>query len=398
MPKFIPYGRHVVDDSDIKAVEAVLRSDWLTCGSAVDNFEEKLKDAVSAEYAVSCSNGTTAIHLALLALGIKAGDKVVVPAITFLASANAVCYVGADVVFADVDPETGLLTAETLLSAIQNEKDSSSIKAVVNVHLAGQCGDLEAIHNVAKEHNLFIVEDAAHAIGTSYVDANGKAYAIGSNAFSDLTTFSFHPVKTIALGEGGAVTTNNSRFAERMKSLRSHGMIRDSNQWMHKEDSFDKDGASNPWYYEMQELGYNYRICDINCALGSSQLMRLAEFKSIRQRFVDQYDAAFIGRKHIKPLKKLATSDTAWHLYVLHIDFESLGKSRRTVMDQLKSEGIGTQVHYIPICNQPYYTNLYGEQNLIGAERYYASCLSLPLYAGLTDEEQMHVIQQVLSL
>jgi UDP-4-amino-4,6-dideoxy-N-acetyl-beta-L-altrosamine transaminase len=398
MPKFIPYGRHVIDDADIKAVEAVLRSDWLTCGSAVDAFEGKLKTAVYAEYAVSCSNGTTALHLALLALDIKPGDKVIVPAITFLASANAVRYVGADVVFADVDPETGLMTAETLLSAIQNEKDSTSIKAVVNVHLAGQCENLEAIQKVAKKHNLFVVEDAAHGIGTSYVDANGKAHAIGSNAFSDLTTFSFHPVKTIALGEGGAVTTNNPHFYEKMKSLRSHGMVRDSNQWVHAEEALDKDGSPNPWYYEMQELGYNYRISDINCALGSSQLTRLEEFKSIRQRLVDQYDEAFSGQKQIKPLKKLATSDTAWHLYVLHVNFESLGNSRREVMEQLKAEGIGTQVHYVPVCNQPYYTNLYGKQCLPGAEHYYSGCLSLPLYAGLTDEEQIHVIQKILDL
>lgn len=400
MPKFIPYGRHVVDDSDIKAVEAVLRSDWLTCGSAVDNFEEKLKDAVSAEYAVSCSNGTTALHLALLALGIKAGDKVVVPAITFLASANAVRYIGADVVFADVDPKTGLMTPETLLAAIKSEKDCASIKAVINVHLAGQCGNLKAIYNVAKEHNLFVVEDAAHAIGTIYAIDDGDcwAYPIGSNSFSDLTTFSFHPVKTIALGEGGAITTNNPDFAEKMKSLRSHGMVRDSRQWINAEDAFDKDDSPNPWYYEMQELGYNYRISDINCALGSSQLTRLEEFKSIRQRLVNQYDAAFSGQEYIKSLKKLAASDTAWHLYVLHVDFDQLGKSRRAVMEQLKAEGIGTQVHYVPVCNQPYYIALYGKQCLPGAEQYYAGCLSLPLYAGLTDEEQIHVIQQVLSL
>ena len=399
MPKFIPYGRHVIDDADIKAVETVLRSDWLTCGSAVDTFEEKLKDAVFSEYAASCSNGTTALHLALLALDIKAGDKVIVPAITFLASANAVRYVGADVIFADVDPETGLLTAETLLDAIQKERNSASIKAVINVHLAGQCGDLSAIYNLAKQYNMFIVEDAAHAIGTIYIEEGDCwSYPIGSNSFSDLTTFSFHPVKTIALGEGGAVTTNDKHLAEKLKSLRSHGMMRDSNQWMNIEDAFDKNGVSNPWYYEMQELGYNYRISDINCALGSSQLMRLAEFKSIRQRLVDQYDAAFSGQKYIKPLKKLATSDTAWHLYVLHIDFDQLGKSRREVMEQLKAEGIGTQVHYIPVCNQPYYTNLYGVQRFSGAEQYYAGCLSLPLYAGLIDEEQMRVIDSVLKI
>lgn len=398
MPKFIPYGRHALNEDDIKAVESVLRSDWLTCGSAVDRFENDLKEVVGAEYAVSCSNGTTALHLALLALDIKPGDKVVVPAITFLASANAVRYVGADVIFADVDPETGLLTAATLLDAIQNEKNSASIKAVINVHLAGQCGDLSSIYNIAKQYNMFVIEDAAHAIGTIYDidDGNCCSYPIGSNSFSDITTFSFHPVKTIALGEGGAVTTNNSHFVEKMKSLRSHGMIRDHKKWINKVDAFDKDASPNPWYYEMQELGYNYRISDINCALGSSQLTRLDEFKTTRQRLVEQYDAAFSGQKYIKPLKKLPTSDTAWHLYVLHINFENLAKSRRIVMEELKAEGIGTQVHYIPVCNQPYYTNLYGKQRLHGAEQYYARCLSLPLYAGLTDEEQMYVINSVL--
>lgn len=398
MRKLIPYGRHSISDADIKAVEDVLRSDWLTCGSAVDYFENVLKSTVNAPFVISCSNGTTALHLAMLALAIKPGDKVIVPAITFLASANAVRYVGADVVFADVDPNTGLMTAETLRVAINRVSDKASLKAIINVHLAGQCEDLDAIYNVAKEHNLFIVDDAAHAIGTDYIDRQGSKHPIGGNSFSDITTFSFHPVKTIALGEGGAVTTNNPHFAERMKSLRSHGMVRDRDQWVHKEDAFDQDGMPNPWYYEMQELGYNYRISDINCALGASQLTRLAAFKAIRQRQVETYDAAFNDYPLLTPMTRLASSETAWHLYVLLVDFNQLGKSRRDVMEQLKADGVGGQVHYIPVYKQPYYVGLYGKQSLPGAERYYEHCLSIPLYAGLTEDEQMHVVEALKKL
>lgn len=383
----IPYGRHAIDQKDIDAVIAVLQSGWLTCGPVVEKFEEKLTQTVSAKHAIACSNGTTALHLVMLALGIGVGDIVLVPAITFLASANAARYVGADVVFVDVDPNTGLMTAETLEEAILNS-NAKSFKAVVNVHLAGQCENLEAIQKVAKKYDLLIIEDAAHAIGTIYTDESGKQHAIGSNSFSDITTFSFHPVKTIAMGEGGAVTTNDPVLAKKIQLLRSHGMVRDSSQWQGSE--------SGPWYYEMQELGFNYRISDINCALGISQLEKLNEFKTERSKIVDFYDNAFSNVYYVTPLKKLKCSSTAWHLYVLFIDYEHLGKSRAQLMTELKGKGVGTQVHYIPLYKQPYYKKLYGDILLPGAEDYYTKCLSLPLYVGLT--EQQDVVKRILSL
>lgn len=226
MNDWIPYGRHAIDENDIQAVINVLKGDWLTCGPAVEQFENKICEVTQADYAIACSNGTTALHLALLALDIKKGDQVIVPAITFLATANAVRYVDAEVVFADVDPETGLMTAETLERAIQNSESRADIKAIINVHFAGQCENLEEIAAVAKKYNLRLVDDSAHAIGTNYVNNEGAISPIGSGQYCDLATFSFHPVKTIALGEGGAITTKNSILAEKIRMLRSHGMIR----------------------------------------------------------------------------------------------------------------------------------------------------------------------------
>ncbi len=380
----IPYGRHSVDQKDIDSVIRVLQSDWLTCGSMVDQFEDILAKVVDAKYAIACSNGTTALHLAMLTLGINSGDTVLVPAVTFLASANAVQYVGADVVFVDVDQSTGLITAATLEKAILANKNKS-LKAVVNVHLAGQCEDLEAIYKIAKKYNLLIIEDAAHAIGTVYIDQNNKRHPIGSNAFSDITTFSFHPVKTIAMGEGGAVTTNNLEIAKKLKLLRSHGIVREKTEW--------EGNESGPWYYEMQELGFNYRISDINCALGVSQLEKLAIFKFERTKIVKFYDDAFLNIEYIKPIKKLNHSDTAWHLYIVHIDYEKIEKSRTQVMTELKDNGIGTQVHYIPLYKQPYYKKKIGDIKLSGAEIYYSQCLSLPLYVGLKPNDQLNVIK-----
>ncbi len=381
----IPYGRHSIDQSDIDAVVQVLQGGWLTCGPIVETFEQKLEKIVNAKYAIACSNGTTALHLAMVVLSIGVGDVVLVPAITFLASANAARYVGADVVFVDVDPSTGLMTAETLEAAIFQCKDRP-LKAVINVHLAGQCENLEAIQRVAKKHDLLIIEDAAHAIGTIYTYEGGERHSIGSNAFSDVTTFSFHPVKTIAMGEGGAVTTNDPEIAKNLKLLRSHGMIRNSSEW-------EEEAESGPWYYEMQELGFNYRISDINCALGLSQLEKLDKFKDERSKIVEFYDSQFINCPHITPLKKIKCSDTAWHLYVVCIDFDILGQTRAEVMIKLKENGIGTQVHYIPLHKQPYYKKLSGERTLVGAEEYYAKCLSLPLYVGLSLSEQQEVVK-----
>lgn len=386
----ITYGRHCIDQIDIEAVVDVLKSDWLTCGPVIDRFENTLSEMVDAKYAVSCSNGTTALHLALLALDITENDVILVPAITFLASANAARYARADVVFVDVDPITGLMTAQTLEDAILKNKDKN-LKAVINVHLAGQCEDLQKIHTVARDYGLLIIEDAAHAIGTRYISEDGSSHPIGSNAYSDLTTFSFHPVKTIAMGEGGSVTTNNEKIAQKLKSFRSHGMFRESSQWLNKNEE------TGPWYYEMHELGYNYRVSDINCALGLSQLHKIENFKQSRMQLVEQFDELFKETTNLTPLRKLSFSDTAWHLYILLIDFQALGVTRSNLMKDLRLQGISTQVHYIPLYKQPYYQKLYGEISLPGAEEYYSKCLSLPLYVGL-DNHQLERIAQAVKL
>ncbi len=385
----IPYGKHSIDQRDIDAVVEVLQSGWLTCGPVVEEFESKLANVVDSKYVVSCANGTVALHLAMSALGINTGDVVLVPAITFLASANAARYLGADVVFVDVDPSTGLMTAETLEKAISTNKNKN-LKAVVNVHFAGQCENLEEIFNISRKYDLLIIEDAAHAIGTIYFDKENKSYPVGSNAFADITTFSFHPVKTIAMGEGGAVTTNDIKIATKLQRLRSHGMVRNTSEMV--------NNISGPWYYEMQELGYNYRVSDIHCALGLSQLEKLDVFKRERARITEAYDKAFLDNSVITPIRKLHYSDPAWHLYVVHIDYKQLGKSRSVVMSELKDSGIGTQVHFIPIYHQPYYKELYGDILLVGVEEYYQSCLSLPLFHSLSLEEHKKIIQKVLSL
>jgi UDP-4-amino-4,6-dideoxy-N-acetyl-beta-L-altrosamine transaminase len=392
------YGRHCVDQKDIDTVIEVLQSDWLTCGPLVEKFEDALAQKVNSQHAISCSNGTTALHLALLALDIRPEDAVLVPAITFLASANAVRYIGAKVIFVDVDSNTGLVTPETLEAAVVQNKNAS-IKAFINVHLAGQCENLEEIYKIARKYNLFVVEDAAHAIGTLYLDQTGKQSPVGSNSFSDITTFSFHPVKTIAMGEGGALTTNDTDIANKLRLLRSHGMVREFSQWQNKDQGFDnKTNNPNPWYYEMNDLGYNYRISDINCALGLSQLNKIDDFIERRHHLTQRYDNAFLEAENLTSLKKLPSSLTAWHLYILHMNFENLNKSRAEVMKALARKSIGAQVHYIPLYRQPYYQNLYGVIQLEGAEEFYKTCLSLPLFVGLTNEQQDYIIEALKNL
>mgnify|MGYP003109564226 CR=1 FL=1 len=384
----IPYGRHKIEKDDIDAVVAVLKSEMLTCGEAVRAFEDTLSQTVSSRYTVSCSSGTAALHLCMMALGIGSGDSVIVPGITFLASANAAQYVGADVVFADVDPATGLMTPETLEKAILENKEKN-IKAIINVHMAGQCEDLESMHAIAKKQGIFLIEDAAHAIGSNYISKKGDMYPIGSNAFSDLTTFSFHPVKNIAMGEGGAVTTNSLDLKNKLSLFRNHAMERDK-------EKIASENKNKPWYYEMQHLGYNFRASDIHCALGISQLKKLASFKKSREESVSFYDQAFSKLEYLTPICKLPSCDPVWHLYVILIDFKHIEIPREIFMQLLSSRGIRTQVHYIPVYKQPYYKDLYGSNELPGCESYYKRCLSIPLFVGLSKAMQEKVIQEVL--
>lgn len=376
----IPYGRHKIDEQDIQAVVSVLKGDWLTNGPMTSKFEKLLAEITQSKYAVACTNGTAALHLAMRSFDIKQGDKVIVPAISFLATANAARFVGADVIFADVDPNTGLMSPETLETTLHKHKNDH-IKAIVNVHLNGQCENLEVLHGIAKKHGLYLIDDAAHALGTCYVDKLGNLSPIGSNQYSDITIFSFHPVKTIAAGEGGALTINSAKLAEKLLLLRNHGMTKDQ-----------AIISDEPWHYDMHEIGYNYRMSDIHASLALSQLKKIQHFVDVRRKLSNRYDNAFKSLKHIRPLSRKIFSQTAWHLYVLLINFEALGKSRGKMMNELAQHGISTQVHYRPISQQPYYENLYGVNALAGAQAYYDRCLSIPLYVGLTNAEQETII------
>jgi UDP-4-amino-4,6-dideoxy-N-acetyl-beta-L-altrosamine transaminase len=378
----IPYGRHFIEDDDIEAVVAVLKGEFLTGGPAVGAFEAQLADRVKAPHAVACANGTAALHLAMLALGIGPGDAVVVPTLTFLATANAVRLAGADVRFADVDPDTGLMTPETLVAAIE-ASGPGELKAISVVHLNGQCPDMDGISAVARRHGLALIEDACHAIGGS-MTFGGEAYPIGSAICSDAVCFSFHPVKTIAMGEGGAVTTRNPRIAERVMRLRNHGMVRDPAKFLRGEKAYSSSGVVNPWYYEMQEVGLNYRASDMQCALGSSQLRKLDRFLRERRGLAAAYDTALARlAPNVCSVPRAAPDQDGWHLYAVLIPFQKLGRSRADVMASLRDQGVGTQVHYIPVHWQPFYNARYSGLDLPGAEAYYARCLSLPLFVGM---------------
>ena len=379
---FLPYGRQLIEEDDVAAVVAVLRGECLTGGPAVAAFERALMAATGAGHAVACGNGTEALHLAALAVGLGPGDRALVPAITFLATANAVRYTGAEVVFADVDAETGLITADTAAEAAA--RAGGPIKAVFPVHLAGQFGDLPALATLARTRGWAMVEDACHALGTRYDLADGGAGRVGDGRWSDCTAFSFHPVKTVAMGEGGAVTTGDPALAERMARLRNHGMTRDPAGFREPSQAFAPDGRAHSWYYEMAELGFNYRASDIHCALGASQLAKLGRFAARRRALAARYDTLLAPLAPlIRPLAHTPGVEAAWHLYAVLIDFDALGQSRDTVMERLRAAGIGTQVHYLPVPWQPYYRTHQPVPRLPGAERYYTRTLSLPLFPAM---------------
>lgn len=374
--RYLPYGRQRVTQADIDAVSDVLRGDWLTTGPTVPAFERALAGACGAQHAVACSSGTAALHLATLVLDIQPGDQVIVPAQTFMATANAVRYAGADVIFCDVDERTGLMTAEHMLAALDR---GTRVRAVYPVHLNGQAAPMHDIAPLARERGLAIVEDCCHALGAGLDDAGHR---VGSCHWGDLGVFSFHPVKTVAMGEGGALTLNDAAAADRLRRLRSHGINHEHFQNTGQAEA--RLGERNPWYHEMQELGYNYRASDIHCALGLSQLARLEQMVARRRRLAEQYRESLAGLAPlIQPVAEVGYGWPAWHLFVVRIDFAQLGHDRGWLVRRLRDAGIGTQVHYIPVHWQPYYRKLYGTLTLPGAERYYESVLSLPLFEGM---------------
>lgn len=389
---FLPYGRHAIDDADIAAVVDALKSDYLTTGPRVRSFENALALATGARHAISCTNGTAALHLAARALNLGPGTVSIVPAVTFLATANAVRLNGGDVVFADVDPDSGLMRPRDLEEALSRCPDQRA-DAVFNVHLAGQTGDLAGIFSIARHNDLRIIEDACHALGTRYSNGDGEEHPVGSCRFSDLTCFSFHPVKTIAMGEGGAVTSDDPALAAIITRDRTHGMNRDPEDFVLENEAFDGSHNALPWYYEMEAPGLNYRIPDVLCALGESQLKKLQKFSARRRELVASYDAILSRLSpHVQLLARTPNVTPAWHLYALLIDFEALGVSRANVMRELASSGIGTQVHYLPVYRQPYYRELSPMLKLAGADEYYRRTLSLPLFPGMSDDDPRRVV------
>ncbi len=352
----------------------------------MEAFERAFAETVGARHAVACANGTAALHLAMLALKVQPGEVVIAPSITFLATANCARYVGADVVFADVDPDTGLMTPATLADALKRV-GGRRLRAVLPVHLRGDAAELPALEALARDAGAVLVEDAPHAVGTTMRFGN-VSEVVGDVRHSAMATFSFHPVKTIATGEGGMVTTNDPALAERLRVMRSHGMVRPE--------------GCEPWWYEMPEPGFNYRLPDILCALGLSQLKKLPRFAERRRGLAALYRDALAP---LAPVVRLAAqpawSDPVLHLMVALIDFEAVDKTRREVVDALKARGVGSQVHYIPVHRQPYYRELYGALDLPGAEAWYARCLSLPLYPGMEDgdvEKVAAALKDVLGL
>ena len=390
---FLPYGRQLIEDDDVAAVAAVLKSDFLTTGPVVGAFEGAFAGRVGARHAVACSSGTAALHLAAMALDLGPGDAVIVPSLTFVATANAARFVGAEVVFADVDADSGLMPAENLGQALSRAgKAGARVKAVFPVHLNGQCVDMEAIAGLARKHDLRIVEDACHALGGAYGRGDG-APPVGSCAHAEAAAFSFHPVKAIAMGEGGIVTTNDADLHSRLLRLRNHGLVREASGFENADLALDATGAPNPWYYEMPEPGFNYRASDIHCALGLSQLGKLDRFVAARDALVARYDAALAPlAPAIRPLSRTTAGRPAWHLYVVLIEFEAIGRERSAVMSRLREAGVGSQVHYLPVHLQPYYRKRYGALALPGAERYYARALSLPLFPDMSEQDVDRVV------
>lgn len=371
---YIPYARQSIDQDDIQAVVDVLKSDYLTTGPKIAEFEKTVADYVGAKYAVAVSNGTAALHVACMAAGIGEGDEVITTPITFVASSNCALYQGAKPVFADIDPRTYNIDPEDV-----KRKITDRTKAIIPVHFTGQPCEMDELHQIAKEHNLLIIEDAAHALGSDY-----KGARIG--ALSDMTEFSFHPVKHITTGEGGMVTTNNKELYERLKLYRAHGITRDPSMMT------SNDGD---WYYQQLELGYNYRIADFQCALGISQMKKLEAFVSRRRELAERYNKAFADCSGIIIPWQKDGCNSSWHLYVIQV----VTKDRKTVFDALRKNNIGVNVHYIPVYTQPYYRN-HGYQDVVcpNAENVYKNIISLPMYSGLTNEEQDYVIEQVLKL
>lgn len=372
---YLPYGKQWIDDKDIQAIVDVLKSDYLTTGPTISRFEREIAKVVDVKYAVAFANGTAALHGACFAAGIQENDEVITTPLTFVASANCVLYQGGNPVFADIDPNTYNISPKSVKTLV-----TEKTKAIIPVDFTGQPADLDEIVTIAKENNLVVIEDAAHALGATY-----KRRRIGS--ISDMTMFSFHPVKHITTGEGGVITTNNEDYYEKLIQFRSHGIIRNVSKLIENQ---------GPWYYEMQFLGFNYRMTDIQAALGLSQLNKLKRFIEIRKQYVEMYNEAFQHIHGITIPFQSEESNSSWHLYIIRLNLERLSVGRKDIFEAMMKENIGVNVHYIPVHLQPYYKKLGYKKGICpNAEMLYEEIITLPLYPAMTVSDVKDVIQGV---
>lgn len=386
--KIIPYGRQNITEADIAVVIETLKSDYLTQGPKIAEFEQNFANYVGAKYAVALANGTAALHLCVMALGVKKGDKVITTPITFAASANCVRYCGGEVVFGDINPETYLLDIDSV-RALLEASPKGTYKGVIPVDFAGRAVDLEKYLKLANEYDLWIIEDACHAPGGYFKDSKGEKQLCGNGKFADLAIFSFHPVKHIASGEGGMITTNDETLYNRLLALRTHGIIKNENCYTNSIEFAGGKDKYPVWYMEMQSLGYNYRITDFQAALGNSQLERAKEGLKRRREIAELYEEAFREKAYIKGQSGVIEGH-AYHLYVIEVE------DRLGLYDFLRDKHVFAQIHYIPCHLMPYYRKFgWKEGDRPNSENYYKYCISLPMYPTLTDEEQRFIVEKI---
>lgn len=376
--EFIPYGSQWIDEHDIEAVTETLKSDYLTTGPKIKEFEDKFADYVDAKYAVAIANGTAALHAATYAAGIKEGDEVITTPITFAATANSVLYQDATPVFADIDPKTYNIDPESI-----KEKITEKTKAIIPVHYTGQPCEMDKIKEIAAENDLVIIEDGAHAVGATYKDK--KVGSIG-----DMTTFSFHPVKNMTTGEGGMITTDSKDLYDKLMKFRTHGITKNDSDYINK--------SHGPWYHEQQELGYNYRITDIQAALGITQLEKIDKFLARRREIVNRYNNEFKDIDGLIIPEQLENTNSAWHIYVLQLELEKLTGDRKEIFKALRDKNLGVNVHYIPVYFHPYYQRLGYKKGICPkAEKLYERIITIPLYPKMTDQQIDEVIKKIKS-